>query len=258
MLGDISMANNHLFGLPEPATDQEPATKKYVDDNSDALAASVDTQLDAMTTTISGLGVFTTGDVKFSIRSTALAGWVIFNDGTIGSALSIGTTRANADTRALFELLWNTFSDALAPVSGGRGLNATVDFDSNKTIKLLTKLGRALAFSGAGAGLTARTPGQILGAQTKVITQANLPSVNLVSTNLTANSVVANAVNNVRYGGAFNDTATAGGNRAFAANPTVDTISVDTTVGGNVPLGGSDTALDIMNPTFYLNAFIKL
>ena len=29
---NVDMEGNQILGLPEPATDQEPATKKYVDD----------------------------------------------------------------------------------------------------------------------------------------------------------------------------------------------------------------------------------
>ena len=50
---------------------------------------------------------FSTGDIKFTIKTAADVGWVLLTDaGTIGNASS-GATRANADTEELFELLWN-------------------------------------------------------------------------------------------------------------------------------------------------------
>lgn len=100
--------------------------------------------------------LFSTGDVKLTIKTVADPSWVMCNDGTIGNAASGGTTRANADTVDLFTLLWNNVADAQCPVSGGRGANAAADYAANKTITLPLMLGRALASAGAGAGLSSR------------------------------------------------------------------------------------------------------
>jgi len=111
--------------------------------------------------------VWETGDYRISSRATtALAGWVKVDDGTIGSADSGATTRANADTADLFAHLWNTFSNSLCPVSGGRGATAAVDFAANKTITLSAMLGRALVVAGTGSGLTARALGDKTGTET--------------------------------------------------------------------------------------------
>ena len=110
-----------------------------------------------------GLQSFTTGDLKPTMKNVADAGWVLCNDGTIGNATSGGTARANADTAALFSLLWTNVSNTYAPVSGGRGGSAAADFAANKTIGLTLMLGRALGVAGAGAGLSARVLGQALG-----------------------------------------------------------------------------------------------
>ncbi len=83
------------------------------------------------------VGAFSTGDVKLTVKTAADAGWVMMNDGTIGSAGSGATTRANADCQNLFELLWNNVSNTNCPVSGGRGASAAVDWSANKTIALL-------------------------------------------------------------------------------------------------------------------------
>lgn len=106
---------------------------------------------------------FTTGDVKATIKTTADTGWIVMNDGTLGNAASGGTTRANADTEALFTLLWNNTANAQCAVSTGRGANAAADFAANKNIGLPKALGRALAIQGSGSGLTARVMAQILG-----------------------------------------------------------------------------------------------
>jgi microcystin-dependent protein len=111
---------------------------------------------------------FTTGDVKLTLKTVADPGWVLMNDGTIGNAASGATTRANADTEALFTLLWNNTTDANCPVSGGRGASAAADFAANKTIALPRALGRALAVYGSGAGLTNRALAQALGSEDAV------------------------------------------------------------------------------------------
>lgn len=118
---------------------------------------------------------WTTGDVKLTMKTTADAGWIMCNDGTIGSATSGGTTRANADTEDLFTLLWNNVSNAWAPVSGGRGASAAADFAADKTISLTKMLGRALAMAGAGSLLTSRALGETVGAENHTLTEAEMP-----------------------------------------------------------------------------------
>ena len=109
--------------------------------------------------------IWTTGDAKLTLKTVADAGWVLANDGTIGNAASGATTRANADTEALFTLLWDNIIDTWCAVSGGRGASAAADFAANKTIALPKAVGRALAVFGTGAGLTARVLGEILGSE---------------------------------------------------------------------------------------------
>lgn len=108
-------------------------------------------------------GVFTTGDVKLTIKTTADPGWVLMNDTTIGNGASGATGRANADTVALWTLLYNNTVNADCAVSGGRGASAAIDYAANKTIALPKALGRALATFGTGSGLTARTLAKALG-----------------------------------------------------------------------------------------------
>jgi len=82
--------------------------------------------------------------------TTAPTGWVLMNDGSIGSATSGATTRANADTSALYTILWTNIVDQWAPVAGGRGGSAAADFAANKALTLPKTLGRALAGYGVG------------------------------------------------------------------------------------------------------------
>lgn len=121
-------------------------------------------------------GVPQTGDAVLTMNPVAPSGWVMMNDGSIGNASSGGTTRANADTQALFILLWNNVGNAFAPVSGGRGGSALADFNANKNITLPRQLGRVLGIAGAGSGLTARSLGQYLGEETHILTIPEMPS----------------------------------------------------------------------------------
>lgn len=97
-----------------------------------------------------------TGDTKWRLGTGAHSGWVRVNGRTIGSATSGASERANADTEALFTHIYGEFSDTLAPVSGGRGANASTDFAANKTITLPDCRGRTLAglddMGGAASG----------------------------------------------------------------------------------------------------------
>lgn len=93
-----------------------------------------------------------TGDVRTSLNNVLL-GWVLMDDGTIGSASSSATSRANKDTYALFSLIWNLFStnQSLAPMytaagaSVAYGASATADFVANRRLSLTRNLGRVMA-----------------------------------------------------------------------------------------------------------------
>lgn len=83
-----------------------------------------------------------TGDFKWRPVDSTLDGWVRANGRTIGNGTSGAIERANADTQSLFEYLWNTFSNTICAVSGGRGANAAADFSASKAITLLDLRGR--------------------------------------------------------------------------------------------------------------------
>lgn len=119
-----------------------------------------------------------TGDVRMTLNAFSPFGWVPANDGTIGSAGSSATTRANVDTWPLYNLIYNAVSDTYAPVSGGRGDSAYDDFIANKAMALTKTMGRVLGGTGAGAGLTARALGEYVGdeLQTHTITIDEIPA----------------------------------------------------------------------------------
>lgn len=182
-------------------------------------------------------GSWSTGDVKMTIKTTADTGWVLMNDGTIGDATSSATTRANADTSALFTLLWNNTVNADCAVSSGRGVSAAADFAAHKTIALPKSLGRTLATYGAGSGLTSRTLASIVGEENHALTSAeNGPHTHLGGSDNSQNTLSAGAIG------------------------TFVKINTDPSPPGSTPTqsSGSGTAHNTMQPTLFLNTMIKL
>lgn len=129
--------------------------------------------------------IFQTGDPIWLPKSGTRTGWVRMNGRTIGSSTSGATERANADTQPLYEYLWNTYSNSLCPVSGGRGANAASDYAANKAIGILDMRGRGpfglddMGNSAAGV-ITDGTSAAAAGGTDKIsitISRPNLPNV---------------------------------------------------------------------------------
>ena len=158
-----------LTGSPTAPT---PATA----DSSTLVATTAFTQAavgSAIAATSTG---WSTGDVKATLKAAADSGWIMMDDGTVGDGSSGASTRANADCQALFTLLWNNIADANCPVVGGRGASAAVDWAAHKKITLPKTLGRALAFAGSGASLSARTLAAAVGEEAHTLTTGEMPS----------------------------------------------------------------------------------
>lgn len=92
-----------------------------------------------------------TGDIRTSLASYIL-GWIAMNDGTIGSAASGATSRANQDTFQLFDLIWRNFqaNQSFAPMFNGTtpiayGADSVTDFTANRRLSLTRNLGRVMA-----------------------------------------------------------------------------------------------------------------
>jgi hypothetical protein len=183
-----------------------------------------------------------TGTVFDYVGSTEPSGYVFLSGLTIGNGSSGGTGRANADTSALFVLLWDSMADAQAAVSGGRGANAAADFAANKTITLPDARGRIVAgkdnmggstasrITNAGAGIVGTTLGVAGGSQTHTLTEAQLASH--------THSVGSGAA----IGG---DIATGGGTAVYSGAQTSGAA-------------GSGNAHNNTQPTLILNKIIKL
>lgn len=143
--------------------------------------------LNAALTAIAALGfAIPVGTPLDYLGTTAPAGFVLASGRTIGNAASSGTERANADTSALFTLLWGAYSNTICPVSTGRGLSAAADFAANKNITLPDLRGRvtigkddmggtaATRMTSGGSGIDGTTLGASGGAETHALITGEL------------------------------------------------------------------------------------
>lgn len=202
-----------------------------------------------------GVPIFSTGDIKLTLKTVADTGWIMCTDGTIGNTAS-GATYAVADALTLYTLLWNNVSDTYAPVTTGRGGSAAADWAAQKKIALTKMLGRALSIAGSGSGLTARTLGQTLGEENHTITTAEMP----VHTHSVTDPghLHADNANPFKTG---NFAIGAGGPPGTQATNSGTQLSWNTataTTGITIQNAGTGNAANVMQPTSFLNVMIKL
>ena len=255
---DISLSTNSLIGRATAGAG--PAEEITCT----ALARAILASADAGAVLVAlGLGAFSTGDVKLTLKASADPGWIMMNDQTIGS-VSSAAAFASADAQALYELIWTNVSDTYAPVTGGRGGTASGDFGAGKPMRLTKVLGLALAAAGSGSGLSSRMLGATVGEEANVLTIANLiehdHTVFLKDPGHThsyeAGFVSANS------GGGFNP-AFQNQNRTTGSSQTGITIWSDGAGTGTQnkvgKTGSADpTPMNNMQPTAFLNVMIKL
>ncbi len=179
-----------------------------------------------------------TGYIIPGYDATSIGGYVPLNDGTIGNPTSAATTRANFDTFPLYNLLYTNVTipsaNTLCVVTGYTG-NAVTDFVNSRPMALPKSLGRALCAAGAGAGLTSRALGSIVGAESHSIAINELPEH-------THNDPGHQFVVNANEGGPF-QLLNSGGLRSAT---------------GGITGHGGQTALSLMQPSSFMNFFIKL
>lgn len=206
--------------------------------------------------------IFSTGDAKITYKAAADAGWILADDGSIGSPTSGATTRANADTLALYTLLWNNTTNANVPVAGGRGASAAADFAANKALSLPKQAGRALSVAGLGYFVSNKTLGQYEGSETHQMTQAEMP----VHTHIqNSHNHTQNPHDHSIVGGGNTIGSLAATLKVMGATTAVGNVNVinqatagnQATTATNQNAGSSDP-FTLMQPTGYVNYMIKL
>lgn len=215
--------------------------------------------------------VLATGDIKARYGTGVLSGFVRANGRTIGSSTSSATERANADTQALFEYLWN--ADANLAVSTGRGANAAADWAANKNIALPNAQGKALAGlddMGASAGGwftgatfvsgSATVLGSIIGAVRRTLTAAQIPSI--TSANASQSITVSAGGSVPTSGGSWFPLVVDGGvtyNTIY--NPSGNSNATSFTGSNSISVTSNNTsgqAHDTVSPYLLVTLYIKL
>lgn len=203
--------------------------------------------------------VLQTGWLQAIYGVGVVTGFVRCNARTIGSATSGATERANADTSALFNFLWN--GDPNLVVSTGRGGSAGADFAANKNIALPDWRGRALAalddMGNTAAGrLTATffgTAATVLGAaggtQSSTILTANLPPY-------TPAGVISVNTDAATWDGIVVQQGNVGGTTFSYPNALHMTHGANAFTGN--AQGGISTPVAVVSPTLLATIYIKL
>lgn len=215
--------------------------------------------------------ILATGDVKITYGTGALAGFVRPNGRTIGSLTSGATERANADTQALFILLWTVSDNTLLPVSGGaRGASAAADWAANRNITLPDLRGCTIAGlddmgSTAANRLTATYFGNSTligfrgGGESKTLDLTNLPAYTPAGTIAISNGGITIT------GVASDHTPTTTGQIAAGSNAgSYGTASLNATQNPSVGTftgtaqGGTSVPLRVVQPTMVMTFYMKL
>jgi microcystin-dependent protein len=207
-----------------------------------------------------------TGVVKDYIGIVAPPGYVLASGRTLGNAASGGTGRANADTQALFVLIYISMTNAEAAVSGGRtgsgttAAEAATDYAANKTIVIPDLRGRVVAgadnmggstasrITVAGGNFAGTTNGLAGGLQNHTLTMAQLAAHSHGVTD-PGHFHTAKHTNNPSLNGTGAGVDTSDG---------IPNMTDTKTTGITINSAGSGNAHPILQPTMILNKIIKL
>jgi hypothetical protein len=202
---------------------------------------------------------FTTGDLKWTHKTAADTGWVLWATGTIGSAGSGAGIRANADTQALFTLYYNSYTDAICPLLTGTGTattraaqgTAATAFTANCRMSLPPGPSRALGLAGSGTGLTTRAVGATVGEENHALSVGELAShAHTITDGGHAHVIGIDGTSTV--GGAA--IPASGDSGAVATNGQTNS----NTTGISINAAGGGAAHNNMQPSAFFNVMVKL
>lgn len=245
------MATNSIVGRATAGTgvfEELPTSAAVI-----ALLAAAD-----LATFISLVGGAETGDVKYTFKTSASAGWLLVAAaGSIGDATSGATLRANADTLALYTVIYNACSDTLAPVVSGRGANAAADFAAHKAMTIPQLVGRSPMAAGAAAGSTTlKTLGTLYGEETHALTSGE----NATHTHANSLTDPGHFHTTISLSNTASQWNPGGGSSAASIGGTTSYVSDTKTTGITITnaSSGSGTAHNTIHPVVALNAMVKL
>jgi hypothetical protein len=187
-----------------------------------------------------------TGYVFGSYDLVSPPGYVMLDDTTIGDSMS-GAAHIGKDYFPLYNWLWtnvsnpSTNANCIVRLAGtpNIGVSAVADFMAHKTIDLPKALGRVFSGSGTGSGLTNKVIGSFDGEQSHEMTEPEL-----ATHSHPGSTVSINHANN----------AAAGASRDVYQ----PSLGVTVTLPLTITPDGNSRPFNVIQPTSYLNYFIKL
>lgn len=207
-----------------------------------------------------------TGVTADFVGATAPSGWILLSGLTIGDASSSATGRANADTAALYSLLWGAMSNTVCPVAGGRGVDAATDFANHKAMGLpdcsgCVRVGKddmsgtaRGKITSAGSGISGTTLGASGGVETVTLLLANMASHDHGGT--TGN---AGAHSHTVPGAGFVNVSYSGGGGSAMRNTGGDlTTSTAADHAHSITAAGGGQAHQNTQPSIVMNVIVKL
>ncbi|WP_439365498.1 hypothetical protein ACNJYD_04420 [Bradyrhizobium sp. DASA03005] len=210
-----------------------------------------------------------TGQMIDMYATGVLTGFVRCNGRSIGGTTSGATERANSDTQALFNFLWQ--QDPNLAVSGGRGASSASDFAANKTLSLPDCRARVRAGLGDmgntdSGRLTATyfgaspvTLGATGGTENQTLTIAQMPShfhsASIYDPGHTHGHNITGVNSNTTGGGGF----TTSGYGTAIISAAVTGVRVNSSNGLDTTYStGGGGAHPIVQPTLLVTTYIRL
>jgi len=240
------VSGNHVIVNPSSPATIDGDASLLINEGYESFTLKANLVKNTWYTTDSHLSTInTTADTKFSYNPSQ-SGWAQYGtDGwEIGNASSSAHYKGN-QFHDLYITLYNTLSDSICPVSGGRTGNAENDWNNVSKRLMLPKVGgRVYGAAGSGSGITTRTNGQNTGAETHLLAINEIPQHDHLT------DITIGPAHN-RYGSSYSFAYAGGGGGGWGD-------SGDINQADHTSISGGTSTFNVMQPTHFLLAFIKL